>query len=517
MRKFITLILAAVFTVGLIVPVGAADDGSGGGVPYLNFTYDYWGNIVPSPAAYVPTISIGGPDIDPSIGRFDSPQDMFVDANGDIYLMDTGNNRLVVFNRDLELRLLVDKFDNNGETDTFNTPFGVTVSNNTFDIYIADTENRRVVMLDKDGKLLSIFENPETGIVNENFVFLPLKVALDPADRLYVIVRNEFEGIMSFDVDGTFFGYFGTVNVSPSLWDRFWRLFQTQAQRSVDRLWIPVEFRNMDVDRYGFVYTTNIETSDTVNKVKRLNPSGQDVLANMTELYITGDQNYRPFGRLGQSASFEAIKARPNGMYSALDSSRSRLFTYDSEGNMLYVISGHGNALGMGRFPVAVEILDNSILILDRQRGEIVYFEETEYGRLINEAIALRYDGDESAAVDKWREVLTLNENYTLAYTGIGKALLAGGDNVEAMEFLRKGMSVQYYSIAFKRHRNDILKENLNMVFTLVALFIAAVVAFKLFKAYKNRIEREAQELAENEARAARIKRQSEDIKRADL
>jgi tetratricopeptide (TPR) repeat protein len=197
-------------------------------------------------------------------------------------------------------------------------------------------------------------------------------------------------------------------------------------------------------------------------------------------------------------------------MFSALDASRGRLYTYDSEGNLLYITGGHGNMMGMGRFPTAVEVLDNNILVLDRMRGEIVYFAETEYGKLINDAIALRYDGDETAAVAKWEQVLTLNENYTLAYIGIGKALLAAGENREAMDFLRKGMSVEYYSMAFRRYRNDVLKENMNVMLTVGLIIVIAFVGYTLHKTNKRRKARFLDELAENEARAARLKKQRE-------
>jgi DNA-binding beta-propeller fold protein YncE len=502
-NKLAAFILTFLFIASLSLPAYA-----GGGVPYLGYTYDYWGNVVPSPAAYVPTISIGARDVDPSLGAFRSPEDMFVDRNGDIYLLDTGNDRVVIFDRHLNLRLVIDSFERDGSMDGFNSPYGISVSN-SLEIYIADTENRRIVVLDSEGKFVKLFENPQYDSIDETFIFLPVKVAVDPADRVYAIVRNVYEGIMCFDKDGTFFGYFGTVSVNFNRLDWIWRQLATREQRARQRLFIPVEFSSMDIDADGFVYTTNIEISDE-NKIKRLNPSGEDVLINYTELNIIGDQRFRPSGRLGGRTSFVDIKARPYGMYSALDAARGRLFTYDSEGNLLYIISGAGNVLGMGRFPTAVEVLDGSILILDRQRGEIVYFAETEYGRLINEAISLRFEGDEKAAVEKWEQVLLLNENYTLAYSGIGKALLASGDNREAMDYLRKGMSVDYYSIAFRRYRNDVMKENMNTVLTVLAFIGAVWLGYTLYKASRRRKARLEAEIAENEARSARLKKQQE-------
>ena len=88
-------------------------------------------------------------------------------------------------------------------------------------------------------------------------------------------------------------------------------------------------------------------------------------------------------------------------------------------------------------------------------------YRATNYGSLINQAVGLRYDGDEVSAVECWKEVLKLDSNFELAYVGIGKSYLAAGENKKAMECFKTGNNRQYYSIAYKRYRNEILKENL--------------------------------------------------------
>ena len=458
-----------------------------GRVPYRNFNYGFWGDFVPSPAAYVPVMSIGGPSLNPPVEPFRNPEHMFVADNGDIYVADTGNDRLVVFDRDLNLVKIIDSFIRDGHEDGFNRPHGVFVTHD-FYIYIADTENHRVVVLNKYGEYVMTFDEPEHETLEDQFIFAPLRVCVDRAGQVYVIVRNVFEGIMNFNPDGTFVGYFGTVAVRHTIFDRIWRWLSTEAQRARQQLFIPVEFASMDIDEYGFIFTTNIAPGTQEARVKRLNTGGQNVLRNFTDHPIVGDLTFFPFGRLGGPAVFVDIVARGNGMYSVLDSTRGRLFTYDSEGNLLYVIGGTGNVMGMGHFPVAVEVLDDSILILDRQRGEIVYFRPTEYGRLINEAIALRYSGDEARAVEVWRQVLTLNENFTLAYAGIGKALLAAGENEQALYYLRKGMALDYYGIAFHRLRNTILQENLSMILTILMTGVVVIVGLRSYKKFRKQV-----------------------------
>jgi DNA-binding beta-propeller fold protein YncE/phage head maturation protease len=499
MKKWICFLLSAFTAVTVLTAPVLANS-----VPYRAYTFNFWGNDVPSPAAYVPAGTIGGPDVDETLGAFKAPEDMFVDANGDIYLADSGNNRLVIFDRRLNLKKVIDSFQRDGQTDTFNLPSGICVADN-LDIYIADTNNNRIVVLDKDGNFIKLVTEPQLDTLTDSFVFAPLKVCVDPAGRVYAIVKNVFEGIMSFDSDGTFFGYFGTVRVAYNPVEWIWRMFSTAEQRSRTVLFIPVEFASMDIDSDGFIYTTNIETGQN-NKVKRLNPSGEDVLINFNPQPITGDLSIRTVGQFSGPTQFADVVSRESGMYSALDSTRGRLYTYDSEGNLLYVLGGSGNTLGMGRLPVAVEVSGDYILTLDRQRGEIVYFEPTEYGRLINEAVAMRYDGDEASAVENWRKVLALNENYTLAYTGIGKALLAAGENREAMTYLKKGMNIQYYSVAFQRYRNEILKENMSIVLTVLMAALAVVVGVLVYKNAQRKKIRLQEEIRENEARAARLR-----------
>jgi len=440
-------------------------------VPYRGFTYGYWDNPAPAPAAYVPIKSISAWHIDPDLGNFNMPQDVFVDRNNHIYLMDTGNNRIVVFDENLNLITVIDSFVMDGIAHTFNRPQGIFVTDN-LDIYIADTENRRIVTLDKYGSFLRINTGPDFDVIEDDFPFFPLKVNVDLAGRQFVITRGVFEGIMRFDTRGQFTGYFGTIRVTVSPLDWFWRLMATPEQRARQMLFIPTEFTGMSIDEHGFIFTTNVDTG-LGNAVQRLNPSGDDVLANFTNQRIHGTQNYREMGMFSGPSEFVDITVRGNGMYTALDANRGRVYTYDSEGNLLYVFGGTGNVLGMQRIPVAIAAINDTIIVLDQLRGELTFFEPTEYGRLINEAIALRYDGNEAEAVKLWHRVLELDQNHNLAMVGIGKSLLAAGENREAMRYLRRGMSIEYFSVAFRRYRSEVLRANFNFIFAGVLVLSA--------------------------------------------
>ena len=112
----------------------------------------------------------------------------------------------------------------------------------------------------------------------------------------------------------------------------------------------------------------------------------------------------------------------------------------------------------------------------DANRRELLVFKETQYGDLINRAVALRYDDDETLAVDLWKQVLMLDENNELLRLLKHKQFPAvcvqhddfisdrldghrscKGDNESAMKYLKLGMSRKYYSVAYRRYRNDFL------------------------------------------------------------
>jgi hypothetical protein len=486
--KHIQRVLIAALLMCMLAPSAYADLD----LPYDTYTYDYWGNVRFTPAAYVPLKSVGGAELmfgGECIGAFVNPQDICRSPGGSLYLADTGNNRVVVLSEDMEMVLnVIDGFALDGEWQTFNAPTGVAVSLAGV-LYIADSQNHRIVALNPDGTLFQIVEAPDSEVLEEGYVFTPLKVCVDYAGRIYCIAQKMFEGIMVFDTDGEFTGFFGTISVKISLWEKFWRRIASKEERSKSKLYIPTEFTGIDIDDDGFVYASNIDT-DGAQAVKRLNPRGEDVIRTGAkenlggDLWISGTTLYA-----GPSKMMDVVY-RGSGIYSLLDSKRGRIFTYDHEGNLLYIFGGLGTQEGTFFMPAAIEAVGSTILVLDSYRATVLAFGETAYGALINEAVALRYDGDETLAVAIWEDVLRLDENNELANVGIGKAYLAAGDNEQAMVYLKRGMNKSYYSVAYKRYRNALLRENLGVILTAVIVLIAGGVAFAQLR--KRRHGREA-------------------------
>ena len=116
--------------------------------PYETYTYSYEGDVQISPSAYTPDkkVSTFG-----EAGTLNAPADIIRDGRGNFVVADKENNRIVVLDpQTLHAVKILDGFTGkNGQPDTFNKPQGV-FSAPSGRLYVADTDNGRLVVFDKD-------------------------------------------------------------------------------------------------------------------------------------------------------------------------------------------------------------------------------------------------------------------------------------------------------------------------------------------------------------------------------
>ncbi len=432
---------------------------------------------MPAPAAYVPGRVIDGNSL--GIGAFNSPVDLFVDEKNQIYVLDSGNHRIIIMNAAWEPIRVIDSFQRNGVQDQFRNPQGIFVTGNGA-IYVADTDNRRIVELRQDGSFEREIGAPVSDVLRQGFEYFPMKVAVDKANRVYVVGRGVFDGLIEFDADGKFTKFTGANRVKVDVLDYFWKSLSTRAQRDRLEQFIPVEFSNLDLDDGGFIYTTTSERN-SLTPIKRLNPSGIDILRREGYYSPQGDLQYT-FGTNGGSSIFMDIDVNEYGMYSALDIKNGRIFTYSDDGDLLYVFGKIGKQAGTFKVPVAIERIGDQMMVLDRDMNQITVFEPTQFGQSVNEAVRLYYEGQEEQSARAWEEVLRTNANYEIAYIGIGKALLRQERNQEAMEYFKLGMSRTYHSKAYERYRKEVLRDKLGLFLTGASALVLLVMVYRFVK-----------------------------------
>ena len=453
-----------------------------------SYTYNIWKDAVPGPDVFQTSILVGG--IDLGIGEFDQPQDLFVGPDQVIYLLDTGNNRIVCIDQNWNLIKVITEFVKPEQVDRFNNPTGIFVSA-AGQIYVADKGNKRIVILDQDGNYLAEIGAPSTDLeeaLPENFNYLPTKVVVDRASRIYVIVEGVFDGIMEFDQGGTFKGFLGAPRVAPNMIDYFWRRIGTEEQKKRMSLILPTEYSNFDIDELGFIYAT--VSGGAIQKeeaVRRLNPGGKDVLRRTGFFLPVGDLDY-PHEEANLNATIKGrsvfidIASQELGIYSVLDQKRGRIFTYDANGQLLYVFGGLGDQHTVFKKPVAIAALGQKLLVLDSAAKRIKVFAPTEYTLFIHQAIEYYHAGNYQKSTEMWREVLKRNTNFDLAYSGIGRSSLMQNKFAQAMTEYRLGNNRQGYSEAFQLYRKGVLIDNFGGIMTGLFGLIILIILFKRFR-----------------------------------
>ncbi|MGB4427961.1 MAG: YIP1 family protein [Limnochordia bacterium] len=452
--------------------------------PYASYTYDYFQNVVPAPQAYLPKSIIDGDSL--GVGSFRAPRDVFVSDQGFIYILDTGNNRVVRIGSDFANPVVIDGFDNEGVRDSFANPRGIFVNANG-DLFVADTDKERIVVLDAQGELVRIIDGQSLLAAGSQVKFRPVKVAVDPVQRVFVLVENVFDGILEFSLDGRFRGFFGAPRVSVSIVEYFWYRISTPQQRAQMALFLPTEFSSIDVGPDGLIYGTVLGDAGQQQAIRLLSVSGMDILRREGVIPPMGDFGpgfYRSPSRLIDVVGGE------NEMYSVLDATRGRVFTYDGSGNLLYVFGAIGDQLGTFRSPRAIEAFGDLILVLDEGLNRITVFEPTRYATYIHSALDHYYSGRYDEAMESWLNVARINPNYDLAYSHIGRVYLQKFDYDAAMRNFHLGQDRLGYSKAFQGRRVEVMKDNFGFVVSgiiLTVVLFAAASRLGLFRAFRKR------------------------------
>ena len=464
------IILAAALLLASIRPAPAA------AAPYEGYVYSYWGEAVHSPIAYLPSRSITGQEVggEPWLAA----NDLFATADGLLYILDSESGSITVLDQEWQLVDRIESFERDGERDLFRNPEGIFITP-AGHIYVADTDNGRVVELGPGGEFIREIGAPESDVLSAGFTFFPRKVIVDKAGRIYVIARGVFDGIIEFDSDGIFTGFMGTNRVAFDPIDLFWKTISTQEQRDKMIRFVPIEFNNLALDQEGFIYTTTADRT-SLSPVKRLNPSGIDVLR-------ISDEYLAPIGDYSRVRStFIDIDSAMSGVYRVLDSTRGRVFTYNEDGSLLYVVGGLGNQQGTFRSPVAIANHEDRLYVLDRDLGRVTEFEATRFGQLVNEANALYAGGKHHEAAVLWQEVIKLDANYEMAYVGIGKSLLRQGEFKQALAYLKLGNDRIYYSKALAKYRREYMQENFGFYMTiLLPILLVAFIGRSLMRRHR--------------------------------
>ncbi|HBG32961.1 MAG TPA: hypothetical protein DEG42_04885 [Acholeplasmataceae bacterium] len=462
----------------------------------VRYNYSYYGEVLHS----APGMNFAAYFNEKTLGTtLSSPEDMVVYEDM-IYIIDSKTNSIITVDTSFNLVAEYDTFDltpaylqeltdagiNDVTEITLNQPFGIDVKDTG--IYIADTSNFRIVKLNHNFEVIDVFSDIEDVTFNE-LNFEPLKITVDISERMYVVAKNVYEGILELDTDGSFNRFTGVNPIRLNPFQIFSRSLMTEEQLAQLQLFLPTEYTNISIDEKSFIYATSKPSENNAeNQIQLINPKGIDVIKRngyhppMGDIqYMEGMNNYVITG----PSTLVDIATTNDGIYTVLDQKRSRLFTYDSEGDLLYINGDEGSQSDKFDEGVAIAYLGDDLLILDRKTRTVIVYQLTDFGMAVNEAISLHNQGEFEEASLVWEEVLLLNTNYEIAYNGIGKFYLREKNYAKAMEYFNAGHDLYYYSKAYKGYRNEVLKANFGYIVFGVVVIVGGLIALKIRSTYK--------------------------------
>lgn len=476
-------LLAGLLALGLAMAPAHAEASDGTSYVYDGYTYDFYGNAKESPAMFLLERTISVDNLEGV--ALSGVNDVCASRDGRIFMVDTIESRMNVFDgqgaylfstrlvRTAEGKIALDE---NGNQIMLNAPEGVFIHEKQREIYIADTGNKRIVVLDLDNYgLLRIIEAPAEliGVTD----FKPSKIAVDLADRIYVVVQSSYEGILELTRDGEFSGYYGVNTPMVSLADYFWKSIASDEQKQkMTKTYAPA-FNNITLDGEGFVMAVTYDSSAS-DMVFRLNSKGENVLREEGNTLVVGD--IWSMGSSDLGSQFVDIAVTDYGTYALLDRAKGRIFLYNFDGELLNAFGSLGNLKGEFKTPSSIAWLGEKLVVADSTLKYIYILAPTAFGQAVLEGNESYYFGDWDNALVSFQQALSLNANYEAAYSGIGKNYLMKDDYETAMYYFKMGNNRKFYSKAYNGYRGEWLEGHFAIIMILFVLLVAAVVGSEI-------------------------------------
>ncbi|GAB6091537.1 hypothetical protein JCM12856_31310 [Spirochaeta dissipatitropha] len=387
------------------------------------------------------------------------PQDLFIDSDNLLYIADTGNRRIILFDPETETVI------NEIVHPDMIGPAGLWVTRDRL-IYAADPRARTVFVFRIDGSYVRRYERP-TQLSFGNRQFAPRKISVDTAGNMYIIGEGLYDGVIQLSPDGNFLGYFTSNKIQLSIIERLQDLFFTDAQKAnlLDR--VPVTFSNLFLDRQNILYTSSI--GDHPRAIKKHNAAGFSIMT----------AGIRP-----QSAPVD-LWVDPSGIIVVVFD-QGQTIIYSNEGD---VIASFGytrqsdDIIGLFTRPTAVAIDSvGRLWYLDGEKGFLQSYEPTPYITNTYRALELFDEGRYRESIEVWQEVLKVNQVSQIAHLSIGKNYLFLRDYNRAMYHTRIANNREFYSASFWEIRNVWLQRNIMYIVLLIVLSMTIGPVFRLLR-----------------------------------
>lgn len=454
-----------------------------------DYQYDEEQSSIHAPSAYDVQDVLYGSSFGAESLR--NPSDLFVDNANNIYIVDSGNNRILILNEQFQLLETIDSVTDNGEVSMLSNPMGIYKDEQEDILYICDTGNARVVAVNSAREIVLTISGESMPSVNQNLTFSPEKVVVDRDKNIFVVSSAIYQGIVRFLPDGSFDSFYAPNSVKMTVEVFFvslWKKFFTSEQKDMMAKTLPASYNNLMLDDEGFIYATSSDAKPG-EEVKRLNAVGDNVLkvaGKNSGGQIFGDYEITVEDQKSVTNSFVDVDVDDEGIVTVIDGKSNKIFQYDQGCNLIAVFGGIGTQKGKFRKIVSVVSLNGKYLVLDRDKGSVTVFEPSPYIVKIRSALQDYNQGLYIQSEATWREILRENSNFLIAYRSIGRAALQQNRYGEALQMLKQGDDPYFYSLTLEEYRKEFIRENL--LFMLLGVVVCIGIAITLYRVIRRRL-----------------------------
>lgn len=409
-------------------------------------------------------------------GTLAAPEDLFIYENK-IYIADailgedgtvTGGN-IVIYDMDTRATSAIG-------SEVLVNPMGLFVTEEA--VYVADKGAQAVFKLSHTGEVLMKLGRPDSYLFSEQSQYLPSAVAVSSQGIIFVCGEGAYEGLMQFDKNGIFQGYFAANATKMTFADRVKELVfnEEQMEQLLNR--IPNALYNVDISDRDLIYSiTQLEANSvwttavqSENALKYHNMAGTDILS--TDL-IEGEHNFVDVAAYREGLSFAVTNT-------------GIIYEYDDSGNVIFSFGGLSSTERSGHFTNATAIdsdEDGNIYVLDKEGKYFQMFFPTEFANATHEALYKLSQGSYAESEETWLELLSLNGMSYVAHQGYGKVLYQQMRFKEAAEEFKIIGDKESYSECMWEIRNNWFQQSLPFVLVLlIVLFILSFVHKILLK-----------------------------------
>jgi streptogramin lyase len=313
------------------------------------------------------------------VGQFNMPTGIAIDSNNNVYVTDTGNNRIQKFTSDFSL---IKQWGSSGSGDgQFNDPEGVVIDAEG-NVYISDRLNYRIQKFTSDGHFIKSWG--KIGFADGEFVH-PLGMAFNSKGKMYVVTQCS-DRIQIFSTEGIFIAKWLSQGDDNGLF-RHCNRIATDNEGSIYAADLNGIIQKFSSDGH-FIKKWVINYTQTPFVDTGIGGIAFDAIGNMyvTERKFNGIQKFDSDGNFvtkwgsggdgdGQFNQIRSISIDTAGNLYIIDSGNNRIQKFTSDGNFIKKWGSSGSGDGQFKNPQGITIdHDGNIYVADYENNRIQQF-----------------------------------------------------------------------------------------------------------------------------------------------